>query len=96
MSLFDIITQFNELVINHFNINMHDSLTLPSLAMKIFKSSFMPDNTIYQIGGDVEKDIRQAYTGGHVDVYIPIGNIENKEHTTLYQYDANSLWPFIL
>ena len=31
----------------------------------------MPENTIFSITGVVERDIRQAYTGGAVDVYIP-------------------------
>ena len=46
---------------------MHSVLTLPSLAMKIFKVHYMPNNTIFQILGQVEKDIRQAYSGGAVD-----------------------------
>ena len=34
--------------------------------MKIFKVNYMPKDTIYQILGNVESDIRQAYTGGAV------------------------------
>ena len=58
---------------------MHSVLTLPSLAMKIFKVHYMPNNTIYQILGQVEKDIRQAYSGGAVDNYIPtnVNDINN-------------------
>ena len=100
VSLFEIIVQFNELIFEHFNINIHKALTLPSLAMRIFKSQFMPENTLFQIGGKVENDIRQAYTGGHVDVYKPHnhvnGDITNKEHNTLYYYDANSLYAYIM
>lgn len=74
--LFDILVKFNELVYTQFNLNIHDSLTLPSLAMKIFKSQFMPADTIYQLTGSVEKDIRESYTGGAVDVYIPHNHVE--------------------
>ena len=75
--------------------------TLPSLAMRIFKAKFMPDNTIYQLNGQVEQDIRQAYTGGHVDVYIPHnsttqGSLLFEGYHPLYYYDANSLYAFIM
>ncbi len=58
VALFDIIFKFNELIFSQFSLNVHGSLTLPSLAMKIYKSSFMTKNTIYQILGRVEWDIR--------------------------------------
>ena len=38
--------------------------------MKIYKAHYMPENTLYQILGKAEWDIREAYTGGAVDVYI--------------------------
>jgi hypothetical protein len=69
--LHEIIVKFNELVFKEFKINIHKTLTAPSLAMKIYKALYMPKNSIYQILGDVEKDIRQSYTGGAVDSYIP-------------------------
>ena len=57
----------------------------------------MPENSIFQIGGKVGEDIRQSYTGGHVDVYTPHnhvnGDIHNKEHNTLYLYENNSIYP---
>jgi DNA polymerase type B, organellar and viral len=67
--LFEILTKFNELVFNEFKINIHKALTLPALAMKLFKSNNMPKNTVYQLHGLVEKNIRLSYTGGAVDVY---------------------------
>lgn len=100
VALFDIIFKFNELIFNQFSLNVHGSLTLPSLAMKIYKSSFMTKNTIYQILGRVEWDIRESYTGGAVDVYINhngnnqnlLSGIKNK----LYYYDVNSLYPNVM
>jgi hypothetical protein len=69
----------------------------------------MPANTIYQILGRVERDIRQSYTGGAVDAYIPYhvenektdrdvlarlkGDYKPKGYTGLYYYDVNSLYP---
>ena len=61
--------------------------------MKIFKTHFLPKDTLYQILGNVEKDIREAYTGGAVDLYIP-HNCNGAEE--LYMYDVNSLYPYIM
>jgi hypothetical protein len=55
----------------------------------------MPENTIYQLTPNVDREIRQAYTGGAVDVYLPhnrVGNAFDK----LFYYDINSLYPFIM
>nr|YP_010170405.1 DNA polymerase type B [Phanerochaete carnosa]QRZ60387.1 DNA polymerase type B [Phanerochaete carnosa] len=62
--LLEILNKFNNLVFKEFKVNVHDSLTLPSLAMKIFKAHFMKDNEIFKIVGRVEEDIREAYSGG--------------------------------
>lgn len=62
----------------------------------------MPKDTIYKILGEVERDIRESYTGGAVDVYkahntIPGHTILNpKARIPLYYYDVNSLYPFIM
>ena len=97
-SLHEIITKFNELIFNEFKINVHSVLTLPSLAMRIYKTHFMPKDTIYQLLGRVEKDIRQSYTGGAVDVYIPHNKIVGlmNSFTRLFYYDVNSLYPTIM
>jgi hypothetical protein len=50
----------------------------------------MESDTIPQLSGQVAKDIRQSYTGGAVDMYIP----ENTDNTEIYAYDVNSLYPF--
>lgn len=97
--LHEILVQFNKLIFNEFKVNIHISLTLPALAMKIYKSQFMPKNTIYQLLGNVERDIRQSYTGGAVDVYIPHNRIESifsRLFKKLYYYDVNSLYPTIM
>jgi hypothetical protein len=103
--LHEILIKFNELIFSNFKININKSLSLPALAMRIYKSQFMPKNTIYQMLGNVEKDIRQAYTGGAVDVFIPsnrkniislINNNIRALFTKLFSYDVNSLYPFIM
>ena len=100
--LHEVLIKINELIFNNFNINIHVSLTLPALATRIYNSQFMPENTIYQLLGNVEKDIRESYTGGAVDVYIPHNRINNvldsfkAYFTKIYWYDANSLYPFVM
>ena len=102
LALHQILVKFNELIFKEFHINIDKSLTLPSLAMKIYKTHYMPENTIYQLLGNVESDIRQSYTGGAVDVYIPhnrvsglLDNIKAK-FITLFYYDVNSLYPSVM
>jgi len=92
ISLHEIIFKFNELIFEHFKINIHKYSTLSALAYAIFRSVFMEKDIIPQLSGQVAKDIRLGYTGGAVDMYIP----ENPEGTKLYAYDVNSLYPFIM
>jgi hypothetical protein len=104
--LHEILTKFNELIFNEFKINIHSVLTLPALAMKIYKTHYMPENTIYQILGKAENNIRESYSGARracaVDVYIPhnrIGDFFTKVKglfINLFYYDVNSLYPFIM
>ena len=97
--LFEILIKFNELIFKHFSINIHNSLTLPALAMKIYKSKYMPDNTIFQLPFSIDRDIRDCFTGGAVDVYIPHnreGSFFTDFFITLFYYDVNSLYPFIM
>jgi hypothetical protein len=65
--------------------------------MKIYKTHYLPENNfedskIYQIHGLAEQNIRQSYTGGAVDVYIP-HNKKDNELIDLFYYDVNSLYP---
>jgi len=92
VSLYQIIIKFNELIFEHFSINIHKYPTLSSLAFAIFRSSFMENNLIPQLSGQIAKDIRQSYTGGAVDMYIPI----NDEETEIFGYDVNALYPFTM
>lgn len=57
VALDQVLTKFNEYIFEHFSIDVHKTLTLPALAMKIFKAKFMPDNTLFQISGEVERAI---------------------------------------
>src|SRR6267378_1647051 len=101
-TLHQILVKFNELIFSNFKVNIQASLTLPSLAMRIYRALYMPENSIYQLGGAVESDIRQSYTGGAVDMFIPHNKISgffNKQAAkfiTLFSYDVNALYPAIM
>jgi len=95
--LFIIIQKFNELVFNEFSVNINKTLTLPALAMVIFKTLYMPKDTIYQLLGKVDAYLRQSYTGGAVDAYIPHNRVTDSGlFEKLYYYDVNSLYPFVM
>src|SRR5258708_4215629 len=77
------------MIFNLFSKNIHYYPSLSSLAFSIFRSNFMQENKIPQISGKIAKDIRQGYTGGSVDIYIP----ESKVGKKIKCYDVNSLYP---
>jgi len=98
ISLFEVLTKFNELIYNEFKVDPSKALTLPSLAMRIYKTHYLPNYhstnqfSVYQLNGLPEFNIRKSYTGGAVDVYIP----HNKDNEILYLYDVNSLYPSVM
>lgn len=53
----------------------------------------MPKDSVYQLHGLIEQNIRRSYTGGAVDVYIPHNKTDNKQ---LFSYDVNSLYPYTM
>ena len=97
-SLYEVITHFNELIFNEFSVNCHKSLTLPALAMRIYKTHFMPEESLFQLLPEVDQNIRESYTGGAVDVYIPHNRVSalSKQLKYLYYYDVNSLYPHVM
>jgi hypothetical protein len=52
----------------------------------------MNENSIPQLSGKIANDVRQAYTGGAVDMYIP----KPPKGVKIYCYDVNSLYPFVM
>jgi DNA polymerase type B, organellar and viral len=59
------------MIFDLFGKNVHHYPTLPSLAFGIFRSNYMENEIIPQLSGKIANDIRQGYTGGAVDMYIP-------------------------
>jgi hypothetical protein len=89
VSLYQILIKFNELIYKLFEINIHKHPTLSSLAFAIFRTHFLKSNTIPQLSGQIAKDIRESYTGGAVDMYIP----EPPKGIKIKAYDVNALYP---
>lgn len=64
-SLYQIINVFNKQIFELFNVDVLSSATLPSLAMKIYKSEFLKkEYKIPIITGKIYKNIVSGYTGG--------------------------------
>jgi hypothetical protein len=86
--LYQILSKFNELIFTKWNLNVHRFPTLSSLAFGIFRAHYLGEHKIPKLGGQIYDFIKQAYTGGRVDVFKPQGN-------DLYYYDVNSLYPTV-
>jgi len=89
ISLHQVLTKFNKMIFDLFGQNVHHYRTLPSLAFAIFRSNFMKEDLIPRLSGKIAKDIRQGYTGGAVDMYIP----QSKPGVKIKCYDVNALYP---
>ncbi|KAF6154759.1 hypothetical protein GIB67_032371 [Kingdonia uniflora] len=85
-----VVYKAQEIYWKKYGIDITSSLTLSSLAMKIYRSRYYNDKEfpIHIPNRDEDKFFRTAYYGGHADMYKPYGN-------NLYYYDVNSLYPFI-
>jgi len=92
ISLFQILNKFNSLIFDRFKLNINNYPTLPSLSFAIFRSQYLKKDSIHMISGDIANDIRQGYTGGACDMYLP-RPIKNKK---IFSYDVNSLYPFVM
>lgn len=71
----------------YYDIDMVDSLTLSSLAIKLFMSKCSNNNMPSITKPSLYNHVKLAYYGGITEVYKPIG--EN-----LLYYDVNSLYPY--
>jgi hypothetical protein len=89
ISLYQVISKFNKLIFDRFKMNINNYPTLPSLAFALFRTHYLKDTKIAQLSGKIYSDIKNSYTGGSTDMFIPEGN-------NLFCYDVNSLYPFIM
>ena len=93
MSLYEILIKFNNLIFDRFSLNINNYPTNPSLSFGIYRSRYLVEDIIPGLTGEIFNDIKQSYTGGSVDMYIPLNDFQNNE--LIYCYDVNALYPFI-
>ena len=89
IGLLDVMTKFSDKIFNNYSLNVTEFVTAPKLAVAIYTSNYYTKSygdKIKMIRHNIEKDIRSAYFGGNVDVYI------NKINSGYY-YDMNSQYP---
>jgi hypothetical protein len=108
ISLYQILIKFNKLIFEYFKINIIKYPTLSSLAFGIFRTHFLiskedvnmdkdgkpaiTHSKVHMLSGKISNSIRQGYTGGSTDMYIPQPPIGVK----IYSYDVNSLYPYTM
>lgn len=89
ISLSDIIENFQEEILQKYQINITTVLTISSLAFKIYRQNFMVNEEIYKSNIDnmIENFLRQSFIGGITTIFKPKCN-------NAYYYDVNSLYPY--
>ena len=88
-TLYQVITNFQIKIFQMFRLDILKYPTLSSLAFAIFRSNFIKNAKIPIIEGDLFNHLKEAYTGGAVDVYKP----RPEKGKKIYRYDVNSLYP---
>lgn len=83
-----IIEKFAELIYDLYKLNIHKYPTASSLSRAIYQSNFLEsEDLIPLISGDIYKDIKKAYHGGHTEVYKLYSD------KPVYSYDYVSMYP---
>jgi hypothetical protein len=92
ISLYQELSKFNTVIFERFKLDINKYPTLPSLSFAIFRSQYLKKDSIHMLSGSIANDIRQGYTGGACDMYIPTPSKGEK----IYAYDVNSLYPSVM
>ena len=71
ITLYQVIIKFHELVYDKWSLNISKYSTISSLAFALYRSNYLEANTIPKITGQMEVDIRKAFTGGRTDAFKP-------------------------
>lgn len=87
-SLYEVLVKVNKQIFMDYNLDLTDSSTISSLALKFYLSKYYKKNIPIIDKTSMYRDIRDRYFGGITEVYKPYG--EN-----LYYYDVNSLCPYV-
>lgn len=87
--LYKILHTFYIEISSMFKIDFTKYPTLPALSFAIYRSNYMPANTIPKILGNHHYSLKRAYYGGITEAYKPYGE-------GIKSYDVNSLYPSVM
>ncbi len=88
--LFQVMTSFTQHIFNKEKIDVGKSITLPSLAFKIFRANYLKQDNIARLTPNMDRFIRRSFFGGNSEVFKPY--YKGK----LYHFDVNSLYPYVM
>ena len=88
----DVLKNFQEEIKTDFNLDISMSLSLSGLSYQIYRTHFMPRNTIHISTEDKNLNdfLQNAYLGGFTELYQP------KPEGPVYAYDVNSAYPYVM
>jgi len=72
---------------------LQPSFTIASQSVEVFRQS-LNNSHLEALYGAAEDFVRPAYLGGRTEIFRPIYNAKRGEK--LYEYDVNSLYPYVL
>ena len=87
--LLEVITIFRDNIFNKYQLDITRIKTLPGLALAVYMTSYIPDHLrseLKMVKGELEAEIRSAYFGGNVEVFI-------NKISTGFLYDLNAQYP---
>ncbi|RYE15199.1 MAG: hypothetical protein EOP34_04145 [Rickettsiales bacterium] len=85
---YQVMSKVNKQVFMDYDTDLKDTLTISSLAARIYLNNYYNKNIPTINKASMYKDIKEAYYGGITEVYKPYGK-------DLYYYDVNSLYPYV-
>jgi hypothetical protein len=88
--LYDVLSAFCDTVYTKVAPIRKLGITLPSTAMKVFQTSFLPKSIGTPSDEGLKKALRLAYCGGRVEVF------RQGYHPKINVYDVNSLYPSVM
>jgi len=95
--LYQVLSKFSTLIFNRFKLDINKYPTLPSLSFAIFRNQYLKKDSIHMLSGSIANEIRQGYTGGACDMYIPTPPINTiAKGEKIYAYDVNALYPTVM
>lgn len=85
--LYQVMTKFQDWLIQKFNVNLKKNVTIAQTAMNVFRTNYLKEGLVNHRAA--EEDIRKSYKGGRTEVFERI--VENANY-----YDINSLYPYVM